>query len=1101
MIESLVSIPLLAKAANLLIPVAATLAKHYLGEDKSLFKDLLETLIDEAEDNTKDRLEEALKKKPDVALAINHQVFMRYTGWVLGELIRQFASKPQFEANKTDLEQFAAQAPEGWITFVQKGSPGLMSVQQDIFLRQMAECMARDGILPPISSVPFITFINWHVRLPKEMQQKLDTYLKQNLDNALHVLLLDDNKEAQQAYKQILLTGVQEIRKVLRHIQDQLQQHGEWIEDLRDSPGFDLHHYAEKLVLHCERIPFSAKAENKGVAPIKLSTVFVEPSLRAYPELDPEFLAASRDIAHAVRDGTIDQLTPEQQQIARKLEARQLSNTPQPAFHALYETQKSGHIILAHAGVGKSSLVRRMALRWAVQMQQPSIEKHPEPLPLLIELKTFANAYGRDPTLSLLGFLDGCEESIDRLDRIWCLHYLRTGAAMLILDGLDEVSQRETRSAIANGASRLLRIGVRVIVTSRREGFIAEHWQQQTVSWTGWILEEFSPEQRAAFIGLILPRLYASEGEWKKKQSELERRFEQQPAIGQLSTNPLLLTLITVLLRTGRLGDNRIALYEEAAELLLDQWEAEHFGADYLPLDADIPCDADTRREIVRRLALKLVGDGTEGGQCFSENLFGIEIFKESIREVVDPYRTNPGAANMAASQLPNYLNERHSVICYSGQHAETEERLFSFIHRTFLEYFIALAWVQEVDNESATNTQHCRRFLLEKDSDGIPNWRSARMANILPFYFGLLPDNFRRNRLPLLWDLVPADEPDITVRHEAVLFSAQVWSEITGRDRKHADFGTQLRQHLRSLMCWKETDLEETGFRNFTHQENCRQAAQWWVQLFGTQSDLEPQMLDMITDAKQTTTLRQTLLFNLPVLPDPNGRALPLLRQLAVDSTLSIRVRNAALRTLDQHYRPVELQHALQQLASKNQITHLSLTGCTELKCLPDLSQWLHLTTLYLMQCTGLHGYDSINGLNGLSQLETLWLDGCTGLDRLPDLKTLHSLTTLDLIDCTGLHGEEALRGLTELSSLRSLNLTGCTRLNRLPDERILTSLHELYLGDCNGLNEPDIFRALSKLTSLGILDVSNCNWLTKKQLAILRKKLNNCEILFDEQ
>jgi hypothetical protein len=72
MIESVLTLPLLLKAAPVLIPVTAKLAKHLFTTDNKLLSDLIELAIDKGEDATKEKLEAALKKKPDVVLGSNN---------------------------------------------------------------------------------------------------------------------------------------------------------------------------------------------------------------------------------------------------------------------------------------------------------------------------------------------------------------------------------------------------------------------------------------------------------------------------------------------------------------------------------------------------------------------------------------------------------------------------------------------------------------------------------------------------------------------------------------------------------------------------------------------------------------------------------------------------------------------------------------------------------------------------------------------------------------------------------------------------------------------------------------------------------------------
>lgn len=80
MIESFLTLPLLLKAAPVLIQVSSKLAKHLVTTDNTLLNDLIELAIDGGSDATQEKLEAALKQKPDLVLASHAHVFMNYTG-------------------------------------------------------------------------------------------------------------------------------------------------------------------------------------------------------------------------------------------------------------------------------------------------------------------------------------------------------------------------------------------------------------------------------------------------------------------------------------------------------------------------------------------------------------------------------------------------------------------------------------------------------------------------------------------------------------------------------------------------------------------------------------------------------------------------------------------------------------------------------------------------------------------------------------------------------------------------------------------------------------------------------------------------------------
>ncbi len=187
-----------------------------------------------------------------------------------------------------------------------------------------------------------------------------------------------------------------------------------------------------------------------------------------------------------------------------------------------------------------------------------------------------------------------------------------------------------------------------------------------------------------------------------------------------------------------------------------------------------------------------------------------------------------------------------------------------------------------------------------------------------------------------------------------------------------------------------------------------------------------------------------------------------------------------------------------LSQLTVLSHLKRLLLNNCVGLESLPDLSNLKKLSSLYLVNCSGLHGENAFDALSLLNQLKLLVISNCPGLTRLPDLSANEDLEILDLRNNTGLLGSDAVSGLARLAELFHLNLTGCTGLKRLPDLRALQCLQDLKLNDCAGLHGPDALHGLNELTQLRKIHLYGCKGLTNEDVAWLREKLGNkCEII----
>ena len=834
-----ISLTLAAKAAPIVLPLASVLFKSVIDSDSSLLSAFADLGLNIAAGTTAPTIEQFLSGKPDLVHHLTNQHFLRYTGDVLAALIRRFADQPQMEAHRAELLALAEQTPEGWLTFIRKGAPGLQQLRHDEFLRTLAQSM--DPQAPPVdlSGVPFMTFFKWHVHLGDQVSEKLDAYLKSYLPTALHAALVSDVPSAQQAYREAILRELQGLKPLLRDLQRELSQQGEKLDDLRDSPGFDLTSYAKKLLAHCELMPLSDRGGTDTRDRISLSSVFVPPSVRAVDLVDPDALDNDAEIAAAIERDLLDDLPASKRAKAEKLQALRREQPLRGAADVLGDPAQRGVIVLGDAGVGKTSLVRHLAIEWAQAYLNPSPDQPLPPIPLLIELRRFATESAKEAGFQLLDYLHECELSIERLDRGWCRYYLASGAAVLILDGLDEVSDHPLRSAIANGATRLLRQGAQVLVTSRRVGFISEQWPRDVFSpsgtnpligleqgWHRYLLQEFDEPQRAHFIQKTHALLYPNEAQRQEKTLTFQTRIDRYPAIDRLTRNPLLLTLATLLHRTGALGDNRVDLYAAAADMLLDTWELVRTEDTVASPGHNLPpLLKDTKVRIVRRLARKIVE--SPDSQHLGENLFPITLLQEAVKEVIDPTGSDPAKAEAYADLMPKLLRERHSLLCWAG------EDQYSFIHRSFLEFFAAQAWAKDMDLAGLAPEQIENRFLLGPKPETAPRWREERFQNILPLYYGQLPDDRAAARLPLLWKLRHEAAPG-----EVTLFAASCFIEVSARE-VHPEFALKLKERLfaQAEADWSDGFEWRVGFADF--DERCRRAVRALVQLWGTTQEV----------------------------------------------------------------------------------------------------------------------------------------------------------------------------------------------------------------------------------------------------------------------
>jgi len=266
---------------------------------------------------------------------------------------------------------------------------------------------------------------------------------------------------------------------------------------------------------------------------------------------------------------------------------------------------------------------------------------------------------------------------------------LLTKGGLLLLDGLDEVPEADTRriqvkAVVEQFAATFPK--VRILVTSRTYAYQKQNWKLD--GFREAVLAPFSQAQIERFV----QRWYAfvgqarklAEDEAKGRAVQLNSAIMRNPRLLELAERPLLLTLMASLhaWRGGTLPEQREELYADAVELLLDQWESQKFKR--LPDGTDevaepslvewLRVDHKKIRQLLNRLAFAahqnqptLVGTADIAQAPLVDGLL-------QLNPTLD---ANPG-------QLIAYLRDRAGILEPRGV------GVYAFPHRTFQEYLAA---------------------------------------------------------------------------------------------------------------------------------------------------------------------------------------------------------------------------------------------------------------------------------------------------------------------------------------------------------------------------------------------------------------------------
>jgi len=297
-------------------------------------------------------------------------------------------------------------------------------------------------------------------------------------------------------------------------------------------------------------------------------------------------------------------------------------------------------------------------------------------IPVLLYLRDHAAVISADPEITVP---DLVHRSFGKHGPIapegWFERKLRDGVCVVLLDGLDEVADQAIRRAVADWVENQVKRypGNDYVITSRPHGYRTAMIGGATVVQ----VRSFTDEQVTRFVhGWYLAieqrSTGASDADVRTRAAtqadDLLERLGNNPALYELTVNPLLLTMIATVHRfRGALPGSRVDLYREICEVLL--W----------------------RRQEAKNLQSHLTSD--QKTALLSSLAFA--MMNRRVRDlprgaVIDEIR--PLLRRMAKEvQAEDFLSDMGS----NGLLLERESGLYSFAHLTFQEY-LAAAHIRE---------------------------------------------------------------------------------------------------------------------------------------------------------------------------------------------------------------------------------------------------------------------------------------------------------------------------------------------------------------------------------------------------------------------
>ncbi|HEV2912131.1 MAG TPA: DUF4062 domain-containing protein [Pyrinomonadaceae bacterium] len=497
-------------------------------------------------------------------------------------------------------------------------------------------------------------------------------------------------------------------------------------------PEFDLAAYYTALVKRYQRLDLDALTppQKEEYLQLQLRSVFVEQSVRENPppvELTKELLEKLQREKEIHPEDLPANLT-----IDDALRAREVyyGKPSWPVLDAVVDSRHQHAIILGDPGSGKSTLSRYVLLSLISDSGDEKLRRAFDGyLPLLVELRSYAGLCADEKCETFLEFLQYLGKTEGwHLNKDALHHHLKTdGRAVVIFDGLDEIFEPEARETVARRIAGFASDypKARIIATSRIIGYRRKILED--AGFTHFTLQDLDEQQVATFVDQWYSLALSDRpDEARERRERIINSFKESPSIRQLAGNPMLLTIMAIIGKHQELPRERWKLYEHAASVLIQHWDInKHLKDKNVNIDV---VGEDDKKELLRRLAYRMQsGAGGLAGNYIHHDQLQDE-FEGYLRE---RYDQPPAQAAQAARTMIDQFRERNFILSLYGAH------VYGFVHRAFLEYFCATAYVNLFEK-----TQKITIEQLKQDVYG-GHWQDRSWHEVLRLICGMIDEKF----------------------------------------------------------------------------------------------------------------------------------------------------------------------------------------------------------------------------------------------------------------------------------------------------------------------------------------------------------------------
>ena len=274
---------------------------------------------------------------------------------------------------------------------------------------------------------------------------------------------------------------------------------------------------------------------------------------------------------------------------------------------------------------------------------------------------------------------------------------------------------------------------IRIIVTSRIVGY--KNKVLEDAGFIHFTIQDFDNEQINTFLDRWYSVVLENQEEIAERKERIFKALKESSSIQQLVGNPLLLTILAIIGKRQDLPSERWELYDHAASVLVEHWDVnKHLMSNNINASF---IGGKEKKELLMRIAFKM--------QSSPKGLAGNFIHRLDLQREIEEYiiyrfRESPRNAKIIAKSIINQLRERNFILCLYDADS------FSFIHRTFLEYFCAMDITTKFDNHEL-DIEVLKKEYYEK------YWEDPTWHEVLRLICGM-KDKFAENIIECLMEI-----------------------------------------------------------------------------------------------------------------------------------------------------------------------------------------------------------------------------------------------------------------------------------------------------------------------------------------------------------